>query len=399
MILEYMPVVEDQILPDRNISLKRELQKDFSYTNGQILSSMNCKAEKSARKIFTQYLESNLGDPALFPGTKNIEAHVIDILGQFFELPENGTGLVLTGGSEANITALWGIRNNEREKTKNSESRPLEILAPESAHISINKAADLLNLNLISIPVTKKYQIDIKKTQHAITSRTIGIVGVAGTTAFGTIDPLLELNELCLESDIPLHIDAAFGGMIFPFLTNSKNYNLSFKLKSLVSMTVDIHKMGRVPIPGGGLLWRDKSYAKAIEFTLPYLAGHPKQHTLSGTRSGASSVAFAYLWEKMGYSGFQTEVERCVQNTKFLATELRSRDFKIPIEPIINILGVQVPASSGLSQEEFHKALWNQGWTTSLVNGSLRFVIMPATSHEDLYRLLALIDKLMEGTQ
>ncbi len=389
-------MIEDQSSSVRRINLNSELEKDFSYTTGQILSSMNCQAEKNAREIFIQYLESNLGDPALFPGTKNIEAYVIGILGRFFDLPENGTGLVLAGGSEANITAMWAIRNNERKKTTHSHSHPLEILAPQSAHISINKAIDLLNLKLVSIPVTDKYQIDIKKAKRSISSQTIGVVGVAGTTAFGTIDPLLELNELCLENGLPLHIDAAFGGMVFPFLPNSIDYNLSFELKSLVSMTVDIHKMGRVPIPGGGLLWRDKSYAQAIEFTLPYLAGHPRQNTLSGTRSGASSVAFAYLWEILGFKGFQTEVERCIQNTKFLAGELVKRGFKIPNDPIINILGVQIPDFSSFSQEEFHKVLWDHGWTTSLVNSALRFVIMPATSREHLIKLLHVIDDLMK---
>ena len=160
-------------------------------------------------------------------------------------------------------------------------------------------------------------------------------------------------------------------------------------------MTVDVHKMGRVPIPGGGLLWRDKSYLKAIEFTLPYLAGTPKQYTLTGTRSGASSIAFAYLWEKIGRSGFQIEVNRCIQNTKFLASELILRGFEIPIEPIINILGVRIPESFPLTQEEFHKALWEYGWTTSLVNGALRFVIMPATSHTHILSLLSVIDQLM----
>lgn len=388
-------MVEDQSSTVKEINLKSELEKDLSYANGQILSSMNCQAEVQAREIFIQNLESNLGDPALFPGTKNIESHVIRILGQLFDLPENGTGLILTGGSEANITALWAIRNNERDRKDLSNSRPLEIIAPQSAHISINKAADLLNLKLISIPVTKKYQIDIKKTKQAISSNTIGIVGVAGTTAFGTIDPLWDLNELCLENNLPLHIDAAFGGMVFPFLPNVQEFNLSFKLKSLISMTVDVHKMGRVNIPAGGLLWKDKTYPMAIEFTLPYLAGNPKQHTLSGTRSGASSVAFAHLWKKIGFRGFQSDVNRCIHNTKFLAGELKSRGFKIPIEPIINILGVQIPDSLSLSQEDFHIALWENGWTTSLVNGALRFVIMPATSRAHLSRLLSVIDQLL----
>ena len=69
--------------------------------------------------------------------------------------------------------------------------------------------------------------------------------------------------------------------------------------------------------------------------------------------------------------GFKSEVKRCYENTQFLASELTKRGFRIPIAPVINILGIQTPQSSSLSQEEFHKALWDFGWTTSLVNGAL----------------------------
>ena len=134
----------------------------------------------------------------------------------------------------------------------------------------------------------------LKKVISTINSRTIAVIGVAGTTAFGTLDPLVELNEICSDHSIPLHVDAAFGGLVFPFLKKKYVNSPSFNLKSLVSLTVDIHKMGRVPMPGGGLLWRDESCPKAIEFTLPYLASTPKQYTMTGTRSGASAIAFTF---------------------------------------------------------------------------------------------------------
>ncbi len=93
-----------------------ELAKDQQYSTGRILSSMNSQAEKSAYDIFIQHLDKNLGDPALFPGTKNAEKNTIDILGRLVDLPKTGTGLILTGGSEANITAIWAIRNYKIKK-------------------------------------------------------------------------------------------------------------------------------------------------------------------------------------------------------------------------------------------------------------------------------------------
>ncbi|MCK4849266.1 MAG: tyrosine decarboxylase MfnA [Candidatus Heimdallarchaeota archaeon] len=373
-----------------------ELTKDQKYSNGKILSSMNSEADKSANDIFIQHLNKNLGDPALFPGTRKAERNVIEILGRLVDLPKTGTGLILTGGSEANITAIWAIRNYRMKQMDQVKNLPLEIIAPSSAHVSINKAADILGLKLISIPVTHhSYQIDLKKVRSAINSRTIAIIGVAGTTALGTVDPLLELDTICLKHSLDLHIDAAFAGLVIPFLDNKDDYSLSFQLRSLKSMTLDIHKMGRIPIPGGGLLWRDKSYPSAIEFTLPYLDGQPKQQTLSGTRLGASAIAFSYRWQKIGFRGMKKEVSQCIKNTRFLADELRNRHFTIPIEPVINILGVKIPENSIITQNDFHRKLWERGWTTTIVNGLLRLVIMPVTTKDHLKNLLKSIDNIL----
>ncbi|MFX0124411.1 MAG: tyrosine decarboxylase MfnA [Candidatus Hodarchaeota archaeon] len=380
---------------NESFNAEEKLNKDFSYSSGKILSSMNCEADPFALAIFRNNLEKNLGDPALFPGTVAVETLVIKILGSLFRLPSSGTGVILSGGSEANLTALWAIRNNN---VRNHNYQKPEIIAPESVHISIDKAADLLQLKLIKIPTTSQYQIDLEILADVISEKTIALIGVAGTTAFGTIDPLNELNDICLDYKLDLHIDAAFGGLIFPFLSSTiSNSSLSFDLQSLVSLTVDIHKMGRVPIPGGGLLWRNKTYPKAIQFTLPYLAGKPKQTTITGTRTGASAIAFAQFWEKIGFKGFQKIVMTCVKNTQYLSTELVKRGFLIPIKPIINILGVKTPSNFPLNVIELHEKLWQHGWTTTIVNGSLRFVIMPLTRKKQLKNLLILIDQLMNN--
>ena len=153
-------MIQNNSRQQQPFDINSELIKDHSYADGTILSSMNTEAEESARDFFIQHLERNLGDPALFPGTQNIEAYTINILGNLFDLPSSGTGSVLTGGSEANITALWAIRNKMRSEISPDLHNKLEIIAPTSAHISINKAADLLGLKLNSIPVTSKYEMD-----------------------------------------------------------------------------------------------------------------------------------------------------------------------------------------------------------------------------------------------
>ena len=257
---------KDNLSAQKDLNIQKTLAKDFSYRSGQILSSMN--SEPLARETFSDNIHRNLGDPALFSGTTEIEAYVISILGQLVDLPKTGTGVIISGGSEANVTALWSIRNRRFPNFKELSYAP-EVIAPRSVHISIDKACDLLGLKLIKINLTSDYQIDLNEVISQITNRTFAIVGVAGTTALGSIDPLLELNDIALDNNFDLHVDAAFGGLVIPFLENRNKYNLSFKLKALSTMTIDIHKMGRVAPGGGGLLWRDITFPNAIEFKLP----------------------------------------------------------------------------------------------------------------------------------
>lgn len=376
--------------------LNTELAKDFSYSHGQILSSMNSLADPFALSVFSDNISKNLGDPALFPGTKNIEQQVIRILGQLFQQPTSGSGVILSGGSEANITALWAIRNKKRATTKLTGFP--EVIAPQSVHISVDKAANLLGLKLVKVSTTPQYQVNLNALKDVISRNTIALIGIAGTTALGTIDPLKELNEICLDYQLDLMVDAAFGGLVFPFLPYAREkFSISFDLEALASITVDIHKMGHVPIPGGGLLWRDDSYPQSIKFTLPYLVGTPKQSTITGTRSGASGIAFLSLWNKIGFKGYQKIVETCIHNTQYFTQELMARGFLIPVEPVINILGVKTAKSFPITVEKMHQYLWDNGWTTSIVNGFLRFVIMPPTTRNHLERLLLLIDRLIDG--
>ena len=109
------------------------------------------------------------------------------------------------------------------------------------------------------------------------------------------------LSNICLENDIYLHVDAAFGGYSIPFL-NEIGYELpkfDFSLRGVCSITIDPHKMGLAPIPTGGILFREKKYLDAMSIETPYLT-EERQSTIVGTRTGASTAA---TWALLKYFG------------------------------------------------------------------------------------------------
>ena len=355
---------------------------------------------KGTEEIFIQNLENNLGDPALFPGTQNIESLTIKILGELFDLPPSGTGRILTGGSEANITALWAIRNKVRKELQGSPHNQLEIIAPSSAHISIDKAADLLGIKLRKAKLQDNFELDLEHFSSLINNNTCGVVGIAGTTSLGLIDPIEEIGRIIEDKDIFFHIDAAFGGFILPFLTEL-NYSVpawDFSVNSVDSITADPHKMGLGIIPSGGFFIRDSSILQKTGFEIPYLAGGNFKHFhIVGTRSGGTVIAFWVIMKTLGINGFKDVVKKCMKNTQYLTNRINEiKGVKLATNPVINVVGITTESNESICKidEELRKKNWMVGKFEDF--NLIRVVIMPHVQNEHLQDFTDDLEKIIK---
>jgi tyrosine decarboxylase / aspartate 1-decarboxylase len=352
--------------------LRTKLQKDRTFDSGRILGSMCTRPHSLAIDIFTRFIEKNIGDPGLVEATGKLEHETITMLSALLSL-KTGAGYVVTGGTEANILAIWTARNRA-----SSRSGAKEIIVPESAHFSFDKAADLMGLKIKKIPLTEKYQVDVEKVKKAITARTIALVGVAGTTSLGVVDPIKELSAIALENGLYLHIDAAFGGYVIPFLKDIglKAPPFHFRLKGIHSVTIDPHKMGMAVIPAGCIIYRNRELAETVRIKVPYLSGGENAHaTITGTRSGASVLAVWSLLKHLGKSGYRNIIRRCMDVTLSLAQSIKKMDdVDVVIDPVINVLGI---TSSRFPITEIAKKLRQREWAVSLFPGHIRIVVMP----------------------
>ncbi len=379
--------MQEKGLPQKIVlqELKSRLRRDFTYNSGKILSSMCTSPHAFAKKVFIQNLEKNLGDPGLFSETAEIEQETIRMLGTLLSNP-NACGHIVTGGTEANITALWTIRNL-------SDKQCREVIVPDSVHFSFDKAADLLNIKLVRVGLNSDYQVDVEAVEHAVTSKTLAIVGVAGTTDLGVVDPISELSEIALRHNVCLHVDAAFGGFVLPFLRDL-GYSVpsfDFRERGVGSITVDPHKMGLAPIPAGGILFRDASYLAGIAKRVPYVADlETEQTTLVGTRSGASAIAVWSLLKHLGIEGYRKIIDRCMRLTLKLANEIEQIEgINLATRPSMNILGIK---SHKIEVKLLAQELQKRGWAVSLIQNIVRIVIMPHTR-------LSHIENLLEDTK
>ena len=136
----------------KRIDILKELDsfkiRDYSFSNGHILGSMCTQPHPIAKETYMSFLETNLGDPELFPGTKEIELKLISFIKNLLNAPKTAVGLISSGGTESNITAIWLAKKLTKKR---------QIIIPGSAHFSFEKIASIMDIKLITIPLNKEY--------------------------------------------------------------------------------------------------------------------------------------------------------------------------------------------------------------------------------------------------
>ncbi len=348
--------------------LKKAMRKDTSYD--KVLSAMCTRPHPVAVKAHMQFIESNMGDFGLFPGTKELEEKVIKMMGDMLG-DKNACGYITTGGTESNIQALRTARNLCNKKHPN-------VVVPASAHFSFDKIADLLGIEIRKAGLDSEFKVDMESAGALIDDNTIALVGIAGSTEFGQIDPIDKLARLALSNNLFLHVDAAFGGFVIPFL--DRKYDFDFSVKGVTSITADPHKMGMSTIPAGGLLFKEEACLLPLEIDTPYLTIR-KQHSLTGTRSGGAVAAAYAVMMHLGIEGYREIVGRCMKMTGRLIEGAKEFGVEPLIDPVMNIVALDVP-----ELDEVRKMLRVKGWTTSITRTprAMRLIIMPHLSEEAL---------------
>ncbi|MHA1264324.1 MAG: tyrosine decarboxylase MfnA [Candidatus Helarchaeota archaeon] len=384
--MEYEGISEEVVINQIIETLK---QDDMSYESGQILGSMCTKPLSLTIKLYQKFFDRNLGDPGLWKGTWKLEREAIQMLGTLLHNP-TATGYIVTGGTEANLMAMRIARNSH------FNGHP-EIIVPCSAHASFDKAADLMRLKIIKVPLTKAYTVDVEAIEEAISKNTVAIVGIAGTTSLGVVDPIDRLSEIALDRGIYLHVDAAFGGLVLPFLAKI-GYHVppfDFQLEGVKSITADPHKMGLGPIPSGGILFRDKTILKKNHYEIPYLAGgNIRQATIVGTRSGFAAIATWAIFKCLGEKGYIKIVKKCMHLTHLLMEGMKQIEGIQVVNdpPQMNVLGFR----STYDLLQIEKQLRAKGWALGAFPDLLRIVIMPHIRKCHIEHFLEDLENIMQ---
>ena len=378
----------------------------FSNSNSnfrKVLSSMCTIPHPIAVKAYNQFIHSNIGDPGLFCGTAEMEKQIIKMIAGILNHPnpKDAYGHLTSGGTESNVEAVLHMKNRYMVfHDDNNFSKKLNLVLPKTAHFSFEKIANLLDIQLKKADVDSRFCVIPESVESLIDENTIGLIGIAGNTEFGEADPIEQLSEISLKYNLPLHIDAAFGGFVFPFLENSE-IKFGFDVSGVTSVSVDPHKTGLSVIPAGILIFKNESFLNLsldkVKVKTPYLTSK-YQSTLTGTRPGAAVAATYAVMKHLGKEGYRKNVAYCMDLTDYFQQELDKINLQPCLTPLINIVTVCVgnyEKTDKIRSLLFEKYGWNVSATKTIP--ALRFVLMPHVTKEDIRSLISDLKELLDS--
>ena len=330
---------------------------------------------------FTEFIDRNLNDPERFRITNSLAKEVI---AEFNELLRNtdGSGLITYGGSESNLTALYIAR----------ELGYRTIITSEAAHSSIFKSAKVLSMRVLKAGADKSLHVrvdDLKRLWGKNSGSVIALT--AGNTETGVIDDAEAVSEEI--PDAPIIIDAAFGGLIIPFLRDSgfRLRRADFSVDSVISIGVDGHKALLTPIPSGALLLREEELLEKVSFRSNYLSSN-NQVGLLWSRTGGSAAALWVTLNYLGYEGLRELYLELMRRALWFRDSLTSIGFKV-FGPELPLICFKHPRINSLKILKFLSLRNWYLYKCPSVDG-LRVTVLPHVTREVLSEFIEDLEKV-----
>jgi glutamate decarboxylase len=286
--------------------------------------------EPEAQRVIAENLHRNFIDHAEYPQTAEIEQRCIRMLAELFHAPGETTGARTQGSSEAIMLGALSLKwkwRARREAAGQDTSRPNLVFGGD-VHVVWEKFCRYFDVEPRIIPLAPdKYTIGPEDVEPHVDENTIGVAAVLGTTFTGHADDFRGINDLLLRLrderglDVPLHVDAASGGFVWPFLYPDSEWD--FRLEQVRSINVSGHKFGLV-YPGiGWLVFRERSdLAEDLVFYENYLGKTDATFTLNFSTGSAMVLAQYYNFVRFGRGGYRYIMETMMRNARFLAKQI-----------------------------------------------------------------------------
>jgi len=359
--------------------------------------------EPEADRVIAENLYRNFIDHAEYPISAEVEQRCIRMLADLYHAPGETTGARTQGSSEAIMLGALSLKWKWKQR-REAASKPIEkpnLVFGGDVHVVWEKFCRYFDVEPRIVPLRDgKYTIGPGDVEPHVDENTIGVAAVLGTTFTGHMDDIVGINKLLVDLkgdkglDVPLHVDAASGGFVWPFLYPDSEWD--FRLEQVRSINVSGHKFGLV-YPGiGWLIFREKSdLAEDLVFYENYLGKTDATFTLNFSTGASMVLAQYYNFVRYGHEGYAYIMKAMQENARALAGKLKAEgDFELIGEDEEQLPLVAFKLLGEKSYDEF-----DVSWQLSAERGWMLPAYTMPPNAEDVKVLRALVKQTLSREQ
>ncbi len=337
--------------------------------------------DPEAEKLMAETFDKNMIDKDEYPATAAIEQRCVCMVADLFHAenlrdddPSTAVGVSTVGSSEAVMLAglamSWRWRAKVGDGKDGWRTRTPNLVMGSNVQVVWEKFCRYFDVEPIYLPMEEgRYVITPEQVLGAVTEDTIGVVGILGTTYTGELEPIAEicaaLDKLAADGgpDVPVHVDAASGGFVVPFLHPDVIWD--FRLPRVVSINVSGHKYG-LTYPGiGFVVWRSAEYLpEELVFRVNYLGGDMPTFTLNFSKGGNQVVGQYYNFIRLGRAGYGQVMSALSSTARWFGDQLReSEHFELISDgSAIPVVSFRLKGNRGYTEFDVSHSLRSFGW-------------------------------------
>ena len=290
--------------------------------------------EPEVDKLMVESMGKNYIDADEYPQSTEIQNRCVNMLARLFNSPAHhtATGTATVGSSEAIHLAGLALKWNwkkKRAKQKKPFDKP-NIVMGANVQVCWEKFARYFDVEPRYVPLTKtRFVIGVDEAMALVDENTIAVVGILGSTYNGQYEPIKELNDALVELndrtgwDVPVHVDAASGGFVAPFL--QPEFEWDFRLPLVRSINVSGHKYGLVYPGVGWIIWRDEAeLPEELIFHVNYLGGDQPTFNLNFSRGASQIIAQYYNFLRLGRKGYREIMLNLQETARYISSAIEA---------------------------------------------------------------------------
>ena len=338
--------------------------------------------DPEAERLMAETFDKNMIDKDEYPATAAIESRCVAMVADLFHAENlrdddasTATGVSTIGSSEAvmlgGLALKWRWKERVSKKSPDAwKGRTPNLVMGSNVQVVWEKFCRYFEVEPRYLPMAEdRYVITPEQVLEAVDENTIGVVGILGTTYTGELEPIAQicaaLDKLESETglDIPVHVDAASGGFVVPFLHPGLVWD--FRLPRVVSINVSGHKYG-LTYPGiGFVVWRNSDHLpEDLVFRVNYLGGDMPTFTLNFSRPGNQVVGQYYNFLRLGRAGYMQVMQTLSDTARWFSDQLRtSQHFDVISDgSAIPVVAFKLSGDFGYTEFDVSAGLRSYGW-------------------------------------